>query len=171
MSRNFTPDETLIDRLLLDDTEAFEELHRRYCYSLYKYCMEKLDSPVDAKRITRDIFIAIWENRHRLPVGFSISLHLYSEVRRAVVRCVNEKLLDKEAIPVIAKQIIPGFSVEQLQKARQPVTSKQRKTQDVSTAQRSITPWWNRYPHIPEMRGLKHVFRDMLNFLKPFLIL
>jgi DNA-directed RNA polymerase specialized sigma24 family protein len=164
MSRNFTPDETLIDKLLLDDTDAVEELHRRYCYPLYKYCNEKLDSPGDARRITRDIFISLWENRHRLPVGYSISFHLYTEVRKAVVRCVNEKLLDKENIPVIEKQIIPGFSLDYLQKARQPVSNNQQSTRDTSTAQRSTTPWWNRYPHIPEMRGFKLAFRNMLNF-------
>ncbi len=79
MRRNFTPDQTLIDKLLLDDTAAFEELSRRYCYPLYTYCMSKLNSKEDSKRIVRNIFIALWESRSALPVDFSISLHLYTE--------------------------------------------------------------------------------------------
>ena len=68
MSRNFTPDKILIDQLLLNDTEAFEELYHRHCYPLYNYCNEKLNSPADARAIVRDIFIGLWEKRQTLPV-------------------------------------------------------------------------------------------------------
>jgi hypothetical protein len=111
MSRNFTPDETLIDRLLLNDTEAFEELYHRYCFYLYTYCMDKLDSPEDSRRIVGRIFIDLWENRHSLPVRFSISMHLYSGVRKAVVQCINEKLEGRAGWPALEKQILPGFQV------------------------------------------------------------
>ena len=111
MSRNFTPEQTLIDKLSVDDATALEELSRRYCYSLYSYCMTKLNSPEDAKRIVRNIFISLWENRDRLPENFSLSVHLYTEVRKAVVQCVNNKLKTSTNIPAIEKQIIPGFSV------------------------------------------------------------
>src|SRR5215510_7253103 len=92
MSRNFTPEQDLIDKFLLDDAEAFEELSRRYCYSLYSYCVTKLNSPEDARRIVRTIFISLWEKRHTLPFDFSISVYLYTEVRKAVVQCLNGKL-------------------------------------------------------------------------------
>jgi len=121
MSRNFFPEENLVDRLLLDDTEAFEELHHRYCISLYSYCVGKLNSPEDARRIVREIFVTLWDNRHSLPVGFSVSLYLYTEVRKAVVKCINDKLNGDQDIPVIEEQIIPGFDVMHLKKARQPV--------------------------------------------------
>ena len=169
MSRNFTPDETLIDHLLLDDTSAFEELHHRYCYPLYSYCIGKLDSPADAKRIVRDIFIALWENRHNLPVSFSISLYLYTEVRKSVVRCINEKLLDTNDAGLIEKQVIPGFSVGQLQKARRPVNALPPYTSDIhSSVVRKgnyENPWWNNYPASINIKGIKHALQSMLNFL------
>src|SRR5258708_5513796 len=121
LSRNFTPEQTLIDKLTFDDPLALEELSRRYCYSLYSYCMSKLNSMEDSKRIVRNIFIALWEDRHMLPHDFSLSLHLYTEVRKAVVQCIHGKLRTSSNIPAIEKQIIPGFSAIQLQKAKQPV--------------------------------------------------
>ncbi len=166
MSRNFSPDEMLIDQLLLDDTEAFEELHHRYCYSLYSYCLDKLNSPQDAKRIVRDIFIPLWENRHTLPVDFSISLHLYTEVRKAVVKCVNEKLLDQTEAVTIEQQIIPEFSVRQLQKAKQPVTNNFRKRSIPSPVVKKgnyENQWWYKYPAM-NLKGLRHAFQSMLNF-------
>jgi hypothetical protein len=164
MSRNFTPDDTLIDRLLLDDTDAFEELHRRYCYSLYTYCLGKLNSPDDARRIVRDIFIGIWENRHTLPVNFSISFHLYTEVRKAVVECINEKTMDAASASFLEKQIIPGFSVMQLQKARQPVTNNLNNSNYHSSVVRKGSYenlWWN--PSAESLKKVHNVFRNMLN--------
>lgn len=121
MSRNFISEETLIDQLLLDDTDSFEELYHRNGILLYNYCLDKLNSPDDARRIVREIFVSLWENRQSLPVGFSISIHLYTEVRKKVIQCINEKLNDNKDINFIQEQIIPGFNVLQLKKARQPV--------------------------------------------------
>jgi hypothetical protein len=165
MRRNFTPDETLIDRLLLNDTAAFEELSRRYCYSLYSYCMSKLNSVEDSKRIVRNIFILLWENRDMLPVNFSISLHLYTEVRKAVVQCINVKLNKEIDIPTIEKQIIPGFSIVELQKARQPIHKIQESNYHTSIVnkRRYEEPWRNKYFAI-NLKGLKHALQNMLNF-------
>lgn len=166
MSRNFSPDETLIDNLLLNDTSAFEELHHRYCYSLYSYCLDKLNSPEDAKRIVRDIFIALWENRHQLPVNFSISLHLYTEVRKAVVKCVNEKLLDTAEAAVIEKEVIPGFSLDQLQKARQPVRAafqKQEPVYETPVAKENYESLWGSKQPFAFKLKLRHAFQSMLN--------
>lgn len=121
MSRNYLPDQVLIDRLLMSDTEAFEELYRRYWYSLYSYSNKKLYSSDDARRIVRDIFIQLWEKRHLLPVDFSISEYLYTEIRNAVVVCLNEKLNVEAINEMIEREVAHGFSVEALQAARQPV--------------------------------------------------
>ena len=121
MSRNFTSEETLIDQLHQDNTDSFEEIYHRNGILLYTYCLDKLNSPDDARRIVREIFVNLWENRQTLPIGFSVSIHLYTEVRKKVIQCINEKLNDKKDINIIKEQIIPGFNVLQLKKARQPV--------------------------------------------------
>ncbi|MEI9910702.1 MAG: hypothetical protein WDO71_14115 [Bacteroidota bacterium] len=167
MSRNFTPEQTLIDRLAADDTTAFEELSRRYCYSLYTYCMSKLNSSEDAKRIVRNIFIALWEDRQSLPIDFSISLHLYTEVRKSVVQCVNNKLNKDADISVIEDGVIPGFNVAELQKAKQPVKFDDSNTSNGQhSALRTIRveeQWWNRYNPSISLKGLKHALQNMLN--------
>lgn len=167
MSRNFVPDETLIDHLLLDDTSAFEELHHRYCYSLYTYCNGKLNSPEDAKRIVRDIFIALWENRHTLPVNFSVSLHLYTSVRKSVVQCLNQKLQAKEDLPSIEQAIIPGFSVEQLQQARQFVQVKPVQRPNLITSdsvhRKYEEQWWKQYTPAINLKGLKYAVQKVMH--------
>lgn len=124
MSRILTNDQTLIDRLSLNDTTAFEELYRHYWHSLYLYCLKKLQSPKDAKIIVRTIFIDIWEKRHTLPVSFSLSKHLYEEVRKAVIKSLSQKLANTNDHACIEKRLIIEFSVQSLQAARKPVTNK-----------------------------------------------
>src|SRR5258706_5389222 len=167
MSRNFTPEQELIDKLPFGDGSALEELSRRYSYSLYSYCMTKLDSQEDAKRIVRNIFISLWENRDRLPDNFSLSVHLYSEVRKSVVQCINSKLKTSINIPVIKNQVIPGFSVSELQKAKQPVhhTTKQKSRYyfpGVKT-RNDEQQWWNRFFPVLNLKGLKQGLKTMLN--------
>ncbi|HEX7906426.1 MAG TPA: hypothetical protein VF487_21275 [Chitinophagaceae bacterium] len=168
MSRNFTPDQTLVDQLLLDDVSAFEELHHRYCYSLYLYCNSKLNSPEAAKKIVRDIFVSLWQTRHNLPLSFSISLHLYTEVRKSVIKSVNERLHDQATLTEVEQEIIPGFAVAQLQKARQPV-----RHYPINKASYSHSPaikikndenlWWIRHRPQANLKGLRHAFHSMLH--------
>ncbi|HEX7844976.1 MAG TPA: hypothetical protein VF476_04185 [Chitinophagaceae bacterium] len=165
MSRNFTPDQTLIDQLQLDNTEAFEELHHRYCISLYSYCINKLHSPHDARRIVRDIFVDLWEKRQQLPPDFSISVFLYTEVRRSVVKCVNEKLIENADIVSIEKNIIPGFRLETLQLAKEPVKAKQPAfTASAGIAEnRSQEQWWHQYiPHV-NIKNVRYAFQRVMH--------
>ena len=164
MSRNFTPDETLVDQLFLDDTLAFEEIHHRYCYPLYSYCTGKLNSAADARRIVRDIFITLWEKRHTLQVGFSLSLYLYTEVRKCVVRCINEKLETSEDLATLEKQVIPGFAVMNLQKARQPV-KRIAFENNVPQKEKYQDPWWNYNPSGINIKVIKNTLQKAFNLL------
>jgi hypothetical protein len=158
-SRNFTPEQDLIDKLSVGDGPALEELSRRYSFFLYSYCVDKLNSPEDAKRIVRNIFISLWENRDRLPENFSLSVHLYTEVRKSVVQCINSKLKTSSNIPTIEKQIIPGFSIRELQKARQPVNNTNRQKSRYHFYEEH---WWDRFVPI-NLQGVKHSLKSMLN--------
>lgn len=124
MSRIITNDQTLIDRINLDDTDAFEDLYRSYWYGLYIYCFKKLQSSKDAKIIVRIIFTELWEKRSTLPVSFSLSQYLYEQVRKKVVKCLSEKLADAENLLTAEKQVLSEFSVQYLQAASLPVTRK-----------------------------------------------
>ena len=124
MSRIFTEDQVLIDQLCINDTEAFEELYRRYWYGLYRYSLKKLHSPEDARIIVRDIFITLWEKRETLPVSFSISAYLYEEIRNKVVKRLNQKLTEINGTVEKEEWWNNEFSVESLQAARKPVQKK-----------------------------------------------
>jgi hypothetical protein len=124
MSRIVTNDQALIDRIALDDTDAFEDLYRLYWHGLYIYSLKKLQSPEDAKVIVRTIFTNFWQERHSLPLNFSLSQYLYEEVRKAVVKRLTEKLADTAQSFQFGNQVLNEFSAQFLQAASQPVTRK-----------------------------------------------
>ena len=164
MSRNFIPEQTLIDQLVANDTEAFEEIHRRYCFPLYSYCLAKLNAPEDAKRIVRDIFIRLWEKRASLPVNYSLQVELYSEVRREILNCLNEKLITEDDLPSISSHVLPGFAVYKLQEARKPVRADRNPR--VNIQERTAAPqqpWWNQYPSFFNPRGMKLALEKVLH--------
>ena len=121
MSRIFTEDQLLIDRLGINDTEAFEELYRRYWYGLYAYCLKKLQSHQDAKAIVRDIFVQLWNNRESLPESFSFSRHGYEEVRKQVVKCLSRRLAEGNNLPDMEDRLAFEFSTQFLKGASERV--------------------------------------------------
>ncbi|HMR92154.1 MAG TPA: hypothetical protein PKC69_07560 [Chitinophagaceae bacterium] len=124
MSRNYSPDQVLADRLMQDDTVAFEELYRRYWHSLFSYSYNKLHNVDDARKIVRTIFIDLWEGRKSIPATFSLSNHLYTQVRTAVVKALEEKLLAISAEESCTDEILEEFTATALQKAKEPQVKK-----------------------------------------------
>ena len=172
MRRNFTPDQTLVDRLLGHDTDAFEELYRRHWFALYSYAFSKLKSPDDSKIIVRNVFCSLWQQREHLPVNFSLASWLYAEVRKSVLECVNDKIESKAEDFFIERQIIPGFTPKELFKARKPVSistviDKARPAEMLSPVivpVRSKETWWEKYYHLANIKGLKSMVQTMMNF-------
>lgn len=93
MSRNFTVDQILADRLVINDTDAFEEIYYRYWYSLYFYGLRKLHSSEDSKQLVLTIFSALWQKRHFLPVSFNLAKELYEEGKKEIVKRLSQKLV------------------------------------------------------------------------------
>lgn len=162
MSMKYLTEQELVDQLSQSSTEAFEELYKRYWFSLYMYCNDKLKSSGDAKMVVSSIFISLWEKRQQLPVSFSMSAHLYTEVRAAVVKCINEKLSKEQDVEAIEKEIIPGFHVEQLKKAYERVSPQAEKETDVPLPLpvQQKEPWW---PAHMNFRNLKYAFQRVMH--------
>ena len=169
MRRNFTPDQTLIDQLLLNDTDAFEELYHRHWYALYSYSFSKLQSVDDSKIIVRNVFSALWQQRAHLPVDFSLSSYLYTAVRNAVLKCVNSKIESMAEDFFIEKQIIPGFTPKQLYQARRPVSysnvyPKPGRLHLSENEPPATQSWWQKNYQAVHFKGLKTALQTMLNF-------
>ncbi|MGC4038130.1 MAG: hypothetical protein QM764_19365 [Chitinophagaceae bacterium] len=169
MRRNFTSDQILTDQLFLNDTDAFEEIYHRHWYALYSYSFSKLKSHQDAKTIVSNVFVALWNERNTLPINFSLSAYLYSQVRNEVVKSVNNKMNNEAEEDFVEEQILPGFATQELVKARKPVTVKDvyLKPGRVRLAEVEIAPkesLLSKYYPKGGFRTIKHTLQTMLNF-------
>ena len=67
----------------------------------------------------------------------------------------------KTDIPLIEKQVVPGFALSKLQEARQPVKRAKRVvTSPAEKAEKSKKveqPWWNYYPSENSLRSLRNM--------------
>jgi DNA-directed RNA polymerase specialized sigma24 family protein len=171
MRRNFTPDQLLTDQLLSDNSSAFEELYNRYWFSLYSYSLSKLKSPENAKQTVRVIFTELWEQRHSLPVNFSVSGHLYTEVRKKIISTICSNLAENQEQSLIENEIIPEFSIYKLNKARRPVSPLTQKPVETIVAAHAAQALGEKKPFFSEnqflqagIKGLKNSLQLVLSF-------
>lgn len=158
MSRNFTSDQQLTDRLYFSDATAFEELYHRYWFSLYNYSFKKLQSSEDAKKVVRDIFVELWKKRELWPLDFSVSQFFYSEVRKAVISMINQKLIDDNKI---AEELILDFSTQGLLQAKLPVRNQVHST--ITNGRQSINNKEKKFSSIFNIKWLRHGIVAKLN--------
>ena len=91
MSRNFTADQILTERLIINDTKAFEEVYRRYWYSLYFYGLRKLHSHEESRHLVQHVFADLWLKRNSFPASFHLAQYLYEEGKKDVVKRLSQK--------------------------------------------------------------------------------
>ncbi len=86
-------DEDLLERMRLDDVEAYRTLVERHIDHAYAVAMRILRNSADAEDVTQDAFVKTWINRHRWDAGRAkFSTWLY---RVIVNRCIDLQRLPK----------------------------------------------------------------------------
>ena len=116
MSRNFTADQILTERLIINDTKAFEELYHRYWYSLYFYGLRKLQSKESSHHLVQNIFVELWQKRHSLTASFHLAQSLYEEGKKEVSKSLDKKIINVSNLDSIEPDgILVESDVELLQ--------------------------------------------------------
>ncbi len=115
MSRNFTVVQTLADRLIIDDTEAFEELYYSYWHSLYIFGLRKLHFPEDAKHLVRHVFIDVWDKRRYLSVSIPLEEYLYEEGKKGIIKCLSKKITSVSDLVIVEKETITDHNTKLIQ--------------------------------------------------------
>ena len=88
-----TGDDALLERMRLDDVDAYRTLVERHIDHAYAVAMRVLKNPADAEDVTQDAFVKAWVNRHRWDAGRAkFSTWLY---RVIVNRCIDLQRLPK----------------------------------------------------------------------------
>lgn len=78
-------DVDLIQKVLLDDHDAFRELYNRHWESLYNSAYKRLQSETACQDIVQDVFTDVWVRRSTLNIE-NVSAYLHTAVRFQVIK-------------------------------------------------------------------------------------
>jgi RNA polymerase sigma-70 factor (ECF subfamily) len=89
-------DASLVERVRLGDTQAFELIFRRHYESLWRFAIGYVSSPDVARDLVHDLFSHIWERRHEWAVQGSVAPYLFRAARnRALNHLRHERTVLK----------------------------------------------------------------------------
>ena len=94
----------LLIRLKASEHVAFSDIFMRYHQQVYFFCCKSL-SKEDAEEIVQNVFMTVWENRHKIDLQFSFSSYLFSIVKYQVYNTIRSKVAQKAFIEKYLQQV------------------------------------------------------------------
>lgn len=91
-----------------DNTQAFDELYRRYWPALTDAAIKRLGSKQKAEDLVQDLFVSIYNRRHTIELDISFSAYMHKALKFCVLneirsKMVREKYLDSLFLTDVCK--------------------------------------------------------------------
>ena len=93
----------LLKRLKLGDTKAFEVLFSKYHKKLYNYVLSFVRDSFEAENVLQDVFISIWETRHKINEDLPIRSQLYWYARNKSLNTLRKSVNKQHYIDYISR--------------------------------------------------------------------
>ena len=84
-------DEQLIQEIKADNMFAFDGLYKKYCKKIYKFGYSILKSREDSENLVQDVFLKLWENRHKVEKNESVRSYLFTITYNSAISIIREK--------------------------------------------------------------------------------
>ncbi|WP_343560334.1 RNA polymerase sigma-70 factor [Sphingobacterium sp.] len=84
--------EQLLEKLRQGDTRAFQELYYRMRSKVIGFSYKFLRSQEEAKELTQEVFVKLWENREKIDASKNIESLLFVMVRYSMLDAWKRKL-------------------------------------------------------------------------------
>lgn len=96
MRNGYYDEKDLLNRLKNDDADAYIQLYDHYYPSLYAYILRFVKITDLAEDVLQDVFLKLWEIRHRIDPDLSFSAYLYRISRNLVFKQIKKISVDEE---------------------------------------------------------------------------
>lgn len=91
-------DDELLELLKQGDTNAFDELYKRYWKSLFSAAFSRLGDEDAAKDIVQNLLIEIWQKRIGLQISTTLSQYLFGAIKLKVLLHFRSEDVKQSAI-------------------------------------------------------------------------
>lgn len=81
-----------VKKLKEGDSSSFDHLFHQYEAQLYQVCLFLTHSPTDAEEVVQEVFIKVWETRHRLNPDLSFSAYLIQIAKNHIYNKASKRL-------------------------------------------------------------------------------
>lgn len=85
-----------VSRLRNDDKKAFDELYHFYYPKLYAFAKSFLKVEDDINDILQEVFIKLWDNRHKIKDVETFNAWLFSIAKNTIVTYFREKIKNQD---------------------------------------------------------------------------
>ncbi len=100
-------DTILIQKICDGCEKAFREVYDRYHVQMFYIAKKYVKDPNLAEDVVQDIFVKLWEKRHKLDHIQSVKGYLFTMVRNHVLNMIRDRKSDLISISGVAEKKLP----------------------------------------------------------------
>jgi len=91
---NSYTNEELMQEIKADNMFAFDALYGKYSRKLYRFGYSILKSKEDSENLIQDVFLNLWENRHKVEKNASIQSYVFTIAYNSAISILRKKTKD-----------------------------------------------------------------------------
>lgn len=91
-------DEELMLEIKAGNMFAFDVLYKKYCKRVYKFGFSILKSPEESENLMQDVFLCLWENRHKIEKASSIKSYVFTITYNSAISILRKKARESEFV-------------------------------------------------------------------------
>jgi RNA polymerase sigma-70 factor (family 1) len=91
-------DEELMWEIKADNMFAFDLIYKKYSKKLYKFGYSLLKSHEETENLVQDVFLNLWENRHKVEKDSSIKSYIFAITYNSAISIIRKKAMESKFI-------------------------------------------------------------------------
>lgn len=104
-----------MNEIRAESMPAFDCLYGRYCARVYQFAFRLLKSVEDAENIVQDVFLSLYENRHRVEKCSSVRCYIFTITYNASISQLRKRVRETRFLKYLASlQTVSDPSPEQM---------------------------------------------------------
>lgn len=91
-------DERLMQEIKADNMFAFDLIYKKYSKKLYKFGYSLLKSHEETENLVQDVFLNLWENRHKVEKDSSIKSYIFAITYNSAISILRKKAMESKFV-------------------------------------------------------------------------
>lgn len=91
-------DEELMQEIKADNMFAFDVLYKKYSRRIYKFGFSILKSQEEAENLIQDVYLNLWENRHKVAEDSSVKSYLFTIAYNSSISIIRKKARESQFV-------------------------------------------------------------------------